>query len=164
MEDEFHITCVCPQYDNARQDLLREAPGPHALATHQDIMQLLSGTNKLAFQASAKFYTRALQIRRRLKCQFEVFSDRLERKSFAGKRTAWRMRRKYSCRHGVLFSQAPPNGCKCMSLQSGEEDWHDARYMPALDHDLKAIVAVKFDKPSFKRLAILQADMRRLGW
>jgi hypothetical protein len=36
--------------------------------------------------------------------------------------------------------------------------------MPALDGTLKTIVAVKFDASSFRRLGVLQAEARRLGW
>ena len=47
-----------------------------------------------------------------------------------------------------------------MSASTTEDDWRHAVYMPALDADLKCIVAVHFDRGSFKRLGTLQAEAR----
>ena len=110
------------------------------------------------------FFTRARQIRRKQKCIFERLNERIATRSFACKRAAWRLRGKQSCRHGVLFTTLPADGCKCMAQHSSEEDWQNARYMPALDPELKCIVAVPFSKASYTRLSMLQAEARRLLW
>jgi hypothetical protein len=64
----------------------------------------------------------------------------------------------------VLFLNMPPGGCKCMSVGTSEQDWDQAGFMPALDHELKSIVAVPFHLPAYERLDSLQSQARRLGW
>ena len=56
------------------------------------------------------------------------------------------------------------DGCKCMARASSQADWQFAKFMPALDTELKCIVAVPFDITTFKRLGLLQAEAKRLGW
>ena len=51
-----------------------------------------------------------------------------------------------------------------MASESVQGDSDNARFMPSLDHELKAIVAVRFNRESFERLAVLQARARLLGW
>ena len=51
-----------------------------------------------------------------------------------------------------------------MATESVQGDWGSARFMPSLDYELKAIVAVRFSKESFERLIVLQARARLLGW
>ena len=43
-----------------------------------------------------------------------------------------------------------------MDTSSTEADWQHAKYMPAIDDDLKCIIAVRFHQQSYKRLALLQ--------
>ena len=132
--------------------------------TREDLCNLVSlGANDRG-AAVGEFLVRIRQIRRKRKVYFESLSDKMLMKNFAGKRAAWRLRRRPSCRHGVLFTALPENGCKCMSLDSCEADWREARFMPALDHELKCLIAVPFSMPAFKRLSILQAEARRLDW
>ena len=45
-----------------------------------------------------------------------------------------------------------------------EADWQYAEFMPTLDEELKSIVAVAFDRNTYQRLSLLQAEARRLGW
>ena len=42
--------------------------------------------------------------------------------------------------------------------------WRKARYMPALDYELRAIVLRPFAVDRYRRLGELQAEIRRLGW
>ena len=42
--------------------------------------------------------------------------------------------------------------------------WALARFMFALDDELKAIVAAPFNLQEFHRLGVLQARARSLGW
>ena len=94
----------------------------------------------------------------------EQLDEKFMRKNFAAKRAAWRIKGKPACRHGVLFAHPPADGCKCMDTSSTEADWQHARYMPAIDDDLKCIIAVRFHQQSYKRLALLQAEIRARRW
>ena len=134
------------------------------LSCTKDLLHILSGNDTVAVQAAAQFLARARQTKRRQKLIFERLSLRLESVSFAGKRAAWRLKRKPSCRHGILFAKLPPSGCQCMSVNPTSGAWQDACFMPSLDHELKAVVAVPFDQSTRKRLAVLQAEARALGW
>ena len=124
----------------------------------------MSGSDPGTIEAFSKFLGRARQTRRHLKLRFERLSKLAEISSFAAKRVAWRMRRRYACRHGVLFLSSPPGGCKYMAPHSDTSDWDLARFMPRLSHDLKMIVATAFDRATFERLAVLQGRSRQLGW
>ena len=74
------------------------------------------------------------------------------------------MKGRLSCRHGVLFVQMPENGFKCMASENLALDWVHARFMPALDENLKIIVAKPFKYEQYRRLAVLQAEARRRSW
>jgi hypothetical protein len=73
------------------------------------------------------------------------------------------LRGRPACRHGVLFSKHQGNHCPCMNNDE-DANWSHARFMPALDHQLRTIVATKFEASAFRRLGLLQAEARRLGW
>ena len=51
-----------------------------------------------------------------------------------------------------------------MSVDTSDLDWDQARFMPALDQELKSIIAVPFDLSTYERLGSLQSQARRLGW
>ena len=164
MEDEFHVLCNCPEYDKGRRALLHAIGPDLQLNTQQDVLHLLSGTMPSATQAFGVFLTRTRQVRRKLKLKLEDLSNSFEASSFAARRAAWRMRRKPACRHGVLFAQLPPGGCRCMAGSTEEADWQHARFMPALCHTLKAIIVKPFDLDDFEHLSALQSRARTLGW
>ena len=164
LENEFHAVCVCPSHDKARQDLLQELPDDFVLNRHTDVCRLLCCGNEDFMKAVGDFFTRVRQTRRKHKCTFERLNDKVCIKSFACKRAAWRLRGRYSCRHGILFATPPVDGCKCMEQHSTEDAWLHARYMPALDQELKCIVAVPFSMATRTRLSTLQAEARRLLW
>ena len=162
LESEFHVLCVCPEYAAARQDFV--AAGAR-LDTNADVIAALSSNSKDGAERLGKLLARMRQIRRRLKLDMERHSEAFARKNFACRRAAWRLKKRASCRHGVLFAETPPHGCKCMSVESSSEaDWRHARYMPALDHELKCIIAVPFQSENFTRLATLQHQARQMGW
>ena len=129
-----------------------------------DLLALMSCSDAPALTLFGQFLVEVRQRRRKLKLTFERFENRVCTQSFACKRIVWRWRGKPSCRHGVLFTQLPADGCKCMSPVTCLEDWQHAHYMPALEPELKCIIATPFHKDSYKRLALLQAETRRLGW
>ena len=128
------------------------------------MITLLSDSSTEVVKAVGTFLVRARQKRRALKARFERYHDKIAAKNFAAKKAAWRLRGKYSCRHGVLFATAPPEGCKCMADSTIEADWEAARYMPALCHELRVIIAVPFNFQTRQRLGMLQAQERHLGW
>ena len=131
----------------------------------QEMVHLLACGNTMALQTVARFLARARQIRRRNKIIFEHKQLQVESSSFACKRTAWRLRGKPCCRHGILFDRMPAGGCKCMYITtSTEEDWAHAKFMPHMNADLKIIVATRFDLSSYERLGVLQARARQFGW
>ena len=157
------MVCVCPEYRRARQELLSSLPPTHGLDTYQALVQLFSGSPQSSLPACGKFLARTRQARRRLKLQFESLSRQMESRSFACKRIAWRIKRKYCCRHGVLFEHMPDGGCKCMIGSDVSEDWVLARFMPALDENLKTIVAVPFERQSFVRLGLCKGRQAPLA-
>ena len=164
LEDEFHVACVCPSYQRARQAFLNKTPPDVALNRQLDLCRLLSLGDTVYSEALGQFLLSVRQTRRKLKVDFERFNDRVCTRSFSCKRVAWRLRGKYCCRHGVLFRHPPTHGCKCMSPSLLDEDWSHAASMPALDHEIKCIVASPFDKQLSKRLGALQAEARLLQW
>ena len=164
-EDEYHIMCCCPEYNNMRQELLHQLPQDYSLNTNRDMMRAMSGCTPAVTEAVACFLHRCRQRRRKLKLLFERYSHRLGTQSFIVRKAVWRFKGRYCCRHGVFFSQQPVRGCKCMSMSSSSShDWRHAVHMPCLDHDLKAIVTTPFELSSYSRLTTLQVQARALGW
>ena len=130
-----------------------------------DMMRILSYTpDSEKMQYVAEFLVRIRQSRRRLKVYFERQNETFLRKSYIHKKAAWKSTTGPVCRHGVFFTELPAEGCKCMSSLSTPADWQTARFMPALHHELKTIVAVPFQVESFQRIGLLQSRARQLGW
>jgi len=163
-EDEYHLICVCPEYSRPRQELLSSLPEGRTLNTFTDVSWLLSGVDPLVMAALGRFCVRARQQRRQLRLLLERLNHKVETGSLIAKRAAWRLRRRPVCRHGVFFTALPPGGCKCLQATTTEADWENARLMPHLDEEIKAITAVAFDRERFERLGVLQARARQLGW
>ena len=124
---------------------------------------ILGSQDRCTWNAFASFLFQARRVRRKRRQQLTALNDRFISSNFAAKRAAWRLKRRPSCRHGVLFSSLPDGTCPCMSADHNK-DWSTARFMPSLDPILRCIVAVKFDPASFRRLGFLHAESRRLGW
>ena len=161
-EDEQHIVHSCPEYARARAELYHAIGEP--ISNTNDALDLLCTSQEHHLRAIARFLAQARQIRRRNKCTLESLSHQVGTINFAAKRAAWRFKGKWACRHGVLFSRAPPGGCRCMAISTEPSEWQLARFMPQLDHRLKCLVATPFDLPTFVRLATLQARSRQLNW
>ena len=134
------------------------------MSTRPHNMQALSLRQTSGLNALAQFLVRVRQTRRRHKVQFEQKNEAVVTQSFACRRAAWRLTGKPSCRHGVLFTSMPDENCKCMSTVRCAADFATAKFMPALNHDLKIITAVRFDFDSYIRLGSLQSTARQLGW
>ena len=158
------MACVCPEYVRARTSLLSQLPLGYTLNSVTDLCKLLSSGDASKMSAVGTFLVRARQTRRRLKNTLEQLNEKFNAQCFASERAAWRLKGKPCCRHGVLFTEFPPAGCKCMNTDSADSDWANAKYMPALSAHLKCVVAVRFDRHSFKRLALIQAEARALHW
>ena len=164
LEDEYHVVCACPEYNKARLTLLSKVAPAHSLDSLRAFLQILSSSEPAVLEALGVFLSRTRQTRRKLKLTLERYNHEIVCSSFAAKRAAWRLRGRATCRHGVLFDVLPPGGCKCMSANSEELDWATARYMPALNAELKTIVARPFIREHYTRLAVLQHSAQRLGW
>ena len=164
LEDEFHVVCVCPEHQRSRLRLAAQLPDNLPLNSRLELCKLLSSSDTGILSAIGEFLVNVRQQRRKLKLTFEWLDDRVRTKSFAVKRAAWQLKRKPSCRHGVLFSHLPAGGCKCMAAASTDDDWQHARLMPALDPETKYVIAVPFARQTFRRLAEVQAQARSLGW
>ena len=54
--------------------------------------------------------------------------------------------------------------CPCLARVPEHEAWLNAVLMPVLDPDLKTIVTAPFAADGFRRIGVLQAELRRLGW
>eukprot|EP00973_Karenia_brevis_P029103 4014792-Karenia_brevis.AAC.1 len=76
----------------------------------------------------------------------------------------WVKAGKWVCRHGVFFANGQPPVCPCLKQVPVLQDWSKARYMPHLCQEMRAIIAIKFDATSFRRLGQIQAEIRRLNW
>ena len=75
---------------------------------------------------------------------FRLQTERLNRLSYCNRRAAWRTKGGFACRHGVLFEHAQGGLCACMARKTAGKEWSLARWMPQIDHELKAIVMVPF--------------------
>ena len=112
------------------------------------------------------FAAQVRQTRRKIRRRFEMRAKRLSSDGFNAKQVLWPRSGQFACRHGVLFARPHLRGCPCMQMTTRDDAarWQHARFMPALDHDLKALVAVQFDLSGLQRLGQLQAEMRRLHY
>ena len=163
-EDEIHVICHCPEHERARRTFLDIVGPSHSLNSTQDFLALLANPGTRVAKEIGILLTRIRQTRRKRKLQWEHYSHDFLASSFAVRRAAWRMKRRPTCRHGILFSKLPATGCPCMASHTTDSDWSSACFMPALSHKLKTIVAKPFNKDEFMRLALLQHRARQLGW
>eukprot|EP00973_Karenia_brevis_P087842 12184472-Karenia_brevis.AAC.1 len=85
---------------------------------------------------------------------------------YAYRKVAWRGEGHSVCRHGVFFLGEGARSCNCLSTEALAEyqACSDVKYMVSLSHELKALVVKKFNCQEFRRLGILQAELRRRQW
>jgi hypothetical protein len=172
-ECEGHAFFECPHNRAPREIFLEELPP----RTRERISNTMSSNTKLIlcmenhtesdWACFGRFAARVRQNRRRLKNLFEDLEKRLTNTGFERQRTRWRASGKPVCRHGVFFQTLPESGCVCMSHNQSEVEaavWHQARLMPYIDHDLRGIATVAFDRATVRRLGQLQAEVRRLDY
>jgi len=170
-EDEAHVFISCPQYRLHRDKLRRSVSS----ALSRQIFGLPSAQDKLLgylgshmsedWQAVGTYCGQVRQARRKLRSEFERLEALLKRCDFAAKRMAWRQRGLFVCRHGVFFVAAQGRNCPCMSAHASDDmAWQHARYMPALNEQLRKLIAVPFNAQQYVRLGVLQAQMRASRW
>ena len=126
------------------------------------VMALLSSQSPAVWSALGSFCGCLRQRRRALRRQLVSMQERYHRTNFGGRKAVWQQRRNTVCRHGVFFKGRLTDGCSCMS--SGAKDWTEAKFMPSIDRELKAIVVVPFLERQLRRLGQLQSEMRRRMW
>ena len=98
---------------------------------------------------------------------FLALGERLSHTSYANKRAAWRSTGGFTCPHGVCFLNGQGRICPCVRIDDNAheaETWRMAKKMPAIAHDLKAIVMVPFLVEEYRRIGSLRAEMRRLNY
>ena len=140
----------------------------HAWRSHDDEVRrlelILCSNQKRVWELFGGFCARTLASRRRLRQYFEKLSGRLNREAFGARKRVWTADGRWVCRHGVFWEKTERT-CPCMSPRKlDKEAWTQARYMPHLRPELKAMVAVPFSLDFFERLGILQARARLLHW
>ena len=117
------------------------------------------------WECIGKFLGKARQKRRAFIKTCQRLVEEIAAQSFANQRREWRRQGKFVYRHGVFFDSPGRFACPCLGQFTEDElAWVDAKRMPALDHQLKCMVAVPFEPGSFRRLGQVQADARRMDW
>jgi len=171
LEDESHVCLQCPRYAAARGELMRtlsSALSQKVFATAGDenkLMALIGSQLPSDWTAVAAYMSKIRQSRRKLRAEFETKEAARKRRCFYLKRTAWRQTGRFVCRHGVFFLPRQGRSCPCLGAAVSEDaTWQHARWMPALDSDLRCIVLVPFDRSQYIRLGVLQHRMRAQGW
>ena len=169
-EDEAHVMLECPAYNQQTTDMMMKfsavfKAGLEKIVSNQGRLEALLSCQKIRdFTTIAKFVSRTRQRKRKLGLELALTPKILKEQSFHEKRDAWRNSGRRACRHGVLFADAPGVNCPCVNSTTSEGDWHSAAWMPAISEDLKALIAVKFEAANYKRLGVLQAELRRRQW
>ena len=170
VEDEVHVLFECPAQSSARTRFFQDV----SAKTRDDIQAAGSGRGKTLaalastvpsdWEAFGAFAGRSRQRIRLKRRHFEHMQSKIDKIGFTIRKEAWKKRGNFPCRHGVLFARPQLRNCPCMSRNFNAENWENARMMVAIDHDLKELVVVPFDRADFQRLGILQGETRRLNY
>jgi hypothetical protein len=169
LEDEAHLIFHCPLYAGQRRDLFLEFSAQHSARIQSEskdsdkLSSIFSSMAPTDWAALARFLARARQLRRKMKLQMHKQTLLRESCCFTEQRSRWRAHGKFVCRHGVFFDSISKVACPCLEVKSNAI-WIDAVKMPAMDFDLKCLIAVPFDECNFQRLSILQAECRKFNW
>ena len=161
---------ACPEYAQARSDFLQEISSnlKHQLdmATSGDskLLEILAVNAPADWEAFGRMLARIRQSRRRSKERFERLNTMCVEKAFCTRRKTWRAAGKFVCRHGVMFTKSHKGDCSCLLTDLGAGNWRHAKWMPAISVELRTIIAVPFNIAGFRRLGVLQAELRRNEW
>lgn len=169
LEDEMHTLWLRPRYDDTRVHFVSALTSSHtraafiaATGASEQFAVLLASQSPEDWQAFGQFAHRMRRSRRTMRTQFENRARRLKKCSFLVRKAAWRSKGLAVCRHGTFFN-VPRIGFQCPCLSSSPDlntMWNRAVFMPAIDTDLRHIVAVPFDAENPKRLRPLQNTLR----
>ena len=171
-EDEGHACFECPSTDLQRANLLQSlndetrAAVSNAGSGRAKLLEILRSPNPEDWKAFGVFAARLRHTRRQLRRRFAIRAKRLSSDGFYCRREHWRQNGHFVCRHGVFFVRPQLKDCPCMDADARLDitRWQHARLMPAVDHDIKNLVATRFDLLELRRLGQLQADMRRWNY
>ena len=169
LENEQHVLFACPLYNTARQDFRHElfADTSQALGQANGYSEqfdvLLSSMRAGDWQALGKFVARIRQARRHMRIEFQGRTAKLKRIGYQRSKAKWISQGGTVCRHGTFFNCGSAGfHCPCTSSAPGSsEAWQQAAFMPAVDVDLRAIVAVPFNAARWQRLRPLQNRLRQ---
>ena len=164
LEDELHALWLCPRYDDARAHFLAAllASTRAALVATQGasgrFAVMLASSFPVDWQAFAHFAHRVRQSMRLMRIEFETRVRKFMKSSFIVRKAAWRSKGRAVCRHGTFFNVAHAGfRCPCLSgAPDTSPSWQNAVLMPAIDTDLRRIVAVPFVAANRQRLRPLQ--------
>ena len=126
---------------------------------------LLGSQDSADWECFGKFLGKVRQTRRKFVKRCLGIVRNIAMNGFVAQKREWRAQGRHVCRHGVFFDTFGQVSCPCLEpLDVQDARWLDAKRMPALDSELKALIAVPFDAASFNRLGILQAEAHRRDW
>ena len=165
LEDERHVLFICPAYAGPRNDFLSEASAELTieLSDSPQPAAMFKSHNHLDWAALGRYLARIRQIRRRIKIEMQRRCEMRARLDIAVMRRQWKREGKSICRHGVFFATPHISTCPCLQPPL-EADWSTARMMPVPHEDLKCITVDTFEQWSFRRLGVIQAELRRRRW
>ena len=170
LDDEAHVLTHCPVHGTAREELLMKLSVgtclqlAHARSAQDKLLTLLGSQVENDWALVGEFAHKVRQARRKQRNEFEALEKWLLTQGFVHRKVAWQTHGKFVCRHGVFWQTHAHVACPCMQAPPAQSEmWHLARWMPVLDRELKAIIAVPFDSHGFRRLGVLRAELRRLG-
>ena len=169
--NEAHTCIRCPHFAPERAELRAELSNETGNAVFREqsdtsmLHSLFASTSPEDWKAIGKFVGRLRQKRRSMKHRFETMQHRLAEQGFANRKAAWCAQGRTVCRHGVFFASPSARACPCMGgALPSEEGWRVARWMPAIDMELKRLVVVPFNLATFRRIGVLRGELRRRDW
>jgi len=168
-EDEAHVLLACPAYARARACFHSRLSDScrHAMEQSADLssslLALLGSSVPSDWEALGELCGKIRQARRHNRKVFISASATLQQHGFCNRKAAWRALGRFVCSHGVFFLRAQGGLCPCMTADACNPiRWSHARWMPALDADLRVIVVRPFDLTMFRRLGQVRGELRRL--
>ena len=170
LEDELHVILHCGRYDRERGEFMQDLSQQMRLTqdaivdARSKLNSFLQSTMSQDWEAFGKFAARIRQSRRRMRSEFHRRSARLLKHGHHSRKLRWSQSGRFVCRHGTFFQATNRSfQCPCMSAApSNEGAWQYARMMPAIDPDLRQIIAVPFNAASWQKVRILQNRLRDL--
>ena len=125
----------CPRYDKERCDFHNVMSGTSMTEltadrnSEQIVSALVSSTDPQLWSEIGRLSARIRQSRRRLRAEFQLRVAKLNKKSFATRRAAWKSTGKVVRRYGVFFAEKSKDfRCPCMASAGQDiQAWTEAR-------------------------------------